>query len=148
MAKFQQKDWVQITPSPDSGWKGWDEAHDYFCSRVGRIFSIEESLDKPEDPEEDDVKVEVYFGDSTFTEGPQWYWASFKKRHLIQVSEALAKQYMHDEQAAVETNNFEDIVRRKRDEIFRHIFSKPKEEQVIFDDIDQELLSFENDKTL
>jgi hypothetical protein len=146
MANFKEGDWVQITPTPDHRWSGWNESNDYFCSRMGRLFFIGESMENPSDPDDDDVKVEVYFGDHTFLEGPQWYWAPFKKRHLIQVSESLAKQYIFDEHAAEETNRFEDIVRRKRDEIFRYIFSKP--EHLPNDIKEEELVSFELEDTI
>ena len=91
MAQFKKGDFVQITPKPDRRWGEWIvNVHDHFCSRTGYIDEIIEDFKHTQnsksgerDPDEDLIKVAVFFMDSFFGKGDKWYYALFKKKHLI-----------------------------------------------------------------
>lgn len=135
MAQFKKGDYVQVTPisNPFPQWGQWDDnVQGPFCGRIGYIEDIfeddKDTAHRPDgkrNPDEDLVQVAVFFSNPTFGKGDKWYHANFKKRHLILSSKANIKQYIFDQRAADETNKFEQLVRKKRDEIFRQIFADP-----------------------
>ena len=123
MASFEEGDWVSITPTPDRRWWQWKEnSQSLFCGRLGYIQEICEDSDFPGNPDESLLKVSVYFSDWTGAEGPNWFWAFFKKKHVIKSTKTVGFQYIYDEQASLETAKFEKSVQLKRDAIFKHIF--------------------------
>ena len=123
MAKFKIGDWVKITPNPDTRWSEWQpEIHDHFCDRIGYVDEFAEDMDYPNDLNEEYVKVIVYFDNNLFNNGPEHYFAWFKKRHIILSSEYEAERQAHMVKAADELQEYEEFVRNQRDEIFKHIF--------------------------
>lgn len=140
MAKFNVGDWVEVTPTPDTRWSEWTTEHSAFVSRIGQIVEIWPDWTHTDNRDEDWCKVQTYFADGTMATGPGWYFVSFKKRHLILTTPSNAQQYLFDEEAAAETNNYEAFVRAKRDQIFRYIFRDPYR-----DDIEEKIERFEDD---
>lgn len=123
MANFNKNDWVRITPTPDLRWVDWiPSIQTEFCNRLGFIEDIMEDSNFPEDRDEDLLRISVFFGDWTFQDGPKFYYAFFKKRHVILSSRSDGIQYINDENASKETHEYERCIKEKRDEIFKHIF--------------------------
>ncbi len=123
MATFQIDDYVQIQFNKDRKWSEWDdEIHGRFCGRIGIIEDFCQDFNEPNDPEEDLVKITVYFGDNTFNNGPGPYFAYFKKRHLIKSSQYDSEIQEHRENGYSEYLHFDEFTKNKRDQIFKKIF--------------------------
>lgn len=140
MADFKEGDWVAITPTPDKKWHEWkDDTQTLFCGRLGYIQEVLEDTKFPGNIDEYYLKVSVYFGDWTDSNGPNWYWAFFKKRHVIKAPKATGLQYVYDEEASLETDKYEKCVKKKRDDIFKHIFGiKEPKRTTSWSDTDEE----------
>lgn len=136
MAIFLINDYVQIKPSVDLSWDDWDEeANNPFCGRIAKIVKIIPDFANPKDRNEDIVRVCSFFPEGFYPDGPGYYYAFFKKRHLIKkteedyVNEMFLKGFFDENDN--ENLNYEKIFRRKRDEIFKYMFSSDSERQEI-----------------
>lgn len=120
--KFQLNDWVQITPTPDTRWHVWyneREVYDHFCGRIGQIIKVYDH--SPQEPKYD---VIVHFPKGFDNHPPGNYFQLFKADHLVPSSAYNAKIHYNLEKAGDEIQSWENFVKNKRDEIFRHICSK------------------------
>jgi len=122
MAKFEIGDWVKITPVPDTKSDVWTSEHNKFCDKIGKIQDINEEYD-------DIILMRVtvdfrYKQDRISGEKTVW----FEDKHLIKSSQWESDRIKFLNKKFEEYQQFEQTVKRKRDEILKQVFSDPYEE--------------------
>jgi len=133
MAKFNEGDWVEVTPHPDPRSTVWnDYVHNKFCGHIGYIEEISETSDGGFI-----INVCVFFDEGVFGEqGNRYAW--FEDKHLILSSEWEATRKVSLKREYEEYMRVEKKLKQKRDEILSEIFTpehiknKKQEEQKAF----------------
>lgn len=147
MVDFKPDEYVQICPIPNTKWKHWDDnIHTAFCGRIGKITHIVQDLEIPNDRNEDLVFVEAHFLSGVFTGGEGLYFTFFKKRHLIKSSYWEFKKNNSVQQVESDIQEFDQVYKKKRDEIFKYLFmSDDEKEKLALDEIKRQIEE-ENEK--
>lgn len=123
MAKFKKGDWVKIIPTPDTDSDVWTSSHNKYCDKIGKVLEINDNYD--------DMlllRIGVYFNyrSSTYS-GEKSEW--FEDKHLILSSQWEADRIEYLSDKFEEYKRFEHNIKRKRDEIFKQIFTEPEPEK-------------------
>lgn len=139
-------DFCQIRPTPDNKWGFWDDDnHTPYCGRIGKITHIVPDLSIPNNREEDLIFIEVFFNSGIFDDDAGTYQQFFKKRHLIKKTKYEFEQSIKQQETENSIQEFEEIYKNKRDQIFRHIFlSEEDKDKEALKEIRQKILEETN----
>ena len=110
MARFVKGDWVRIQPQPDFYWDYWTSKHTRFCDKVVEVIRVE--------PSKNDAGV-LFVGVRHFS-GGKAIW--FQDKHCVP-EESYDRVFAANMQRAVDKlNQYEEVSRKCRDDILRHVF--------------------------
>lgn len=126
---FKINDWVQITPTPDYKFVQWyndQECYDEFAGKIGTIENIDED---PNDPHNTLYAVSVDFPNGFLNTPPGLYFLWFREDHLIRSTAYDAKLQQNRIEAGKKLQEWEAFKKKSTDDALRYVFSQEYRDQ-------------------